>query len=251
MGIVAIVPARAGSKGIPGKNIKPLCGKPLLAYTAAVVRAAAIFDRALLSTDTEEIAEVGRAYGLEAPFLRPPELARDDTPMLPVIEHAVQWLKRDRAQVDIVVLLQPTQPLRDAADVVRAVRLLEEHRCDSVASVVALPAHMCPDYVMRIDESGRLVNFLPEGARVTRRQDVRPAYVRDGTVYAVRASTLREHRSLYGNGLPAADRRAGALGQPRQRGRLGGGRAAARLRLEHVMPSNGLSFAQSRFQPDA
>src|SRR5262249_37748546 len=135
---------------------------------------------------------------LEALFLRPPELARDDAPMLPVIEHAVQWLERDRAQVDIVVLLQPTQPLRDARDVVRAVRMLVERNCDSVASVVPLPAPLCADYVMRIDDTGRLVNFLPEGARVTRRQDVRPAYVRDGTVYAVRASVLREQRSLYG-----------------------------------------------------
>jgi CMP-N,N'-diacetyllegionaminic acid synthase len=198
MGTIAIVPARAGSKGIPGKNIKPLCGKPLLAYTAEVIRAAGIFDRALLSTDSEEIAEVGRAFGLEAPFLRPKELARDDTPMLPVIENALSFLERGGARVDIVVLLQPTQPLRTAADVVRAVDLLKVTGCDSVASVVALPPHMCPDYVMRIDEEGRLVNFLPEGARMTRRQDVRPAYVRDGTVYAFRAATLRKHQSIYG-----------------------------------------------------
>lgn len=198
MSVVAVVPARAGSKGIPGKNIKPLCSKPLLAYTADVIRASGIFDRALLTTDDGKIAKVGRTFGLETPFLRPEELARDDTPMLPVIEHALGWLEHDGTKVDIVVLLQPTQPLRTAEDVVRAVTLLKERRCDSVASVVALPPHMCPDYVMRIDEGGRLVNFLPEGARVTRRQDVRPAYVRDGTVYAFRASTLREHRSIYG-----------------------------------------------------
>jgi CMP-N,N'-diacetyllegionaminic acid synthase len=198
MGTVAIVPARAGSKGIPGKNIRSLCGKPLLAYTAEVIRAAGIFDRALLTTDAEEIAKVGRAFGLEAPFLRPEELAGDDTPMLAVIEHALSWLERDGVNVDIVVLLQPTQPMRAAEDVVRAVTLLKERRCDSVASVVALPPHMCPDYVMRIDEEGRLVNFLPEGARVTRRQEVRPAYVRDGTVYALRAATLRTYRSIYG-----------------------------------------------------
>jgi CMP-N-acetylneuraminic acid synthetase len=198
MSVVAIVPARAGSKGIPGKNVKPLCGKPLLAYTAETIRAAGIFDRALLSTDSAEIAAAGRAMGLEAPFLRPEALARDETPMLPVIEHALSWLERDRASVDIVVLLQPTQPLRMAEDVVRAVRLLEDQPCDSVVSVVALPPHMCPDYVMRIDEAGRLVNFLLEGARVLRRQDARPAYARDGTVYATRAATIREHHSIYG-----------------------------------------------------
>jgi CMP-N,N'-diacetyllegionaminic acid synthase len=198
MVIVALVPARAGSKGIPGKNIKPLCGKPLLAYTAEVIRATHIFHRALLSTDVEDIAEVGRAFGLEVPFLRPNELAGDDAPTLAVIEHALDWLEKDGTAVEIMVLLQPTQPLRDPADVAGAIRLLQQEECDSVVSVVALPSHMCPDYVMRIDEKGQLVNFLPEGASVMRRQDARPAYVRDGTVYAFRADTVRKYQSLYG-----------------------------------------------------
>ena len=198
MATVAIVPARAGSKGIPGKNIKPLCGKPLLAYTAEVIREAGVFDYALLSTDSEQTAAVGRAAGLATPFLRPAGLACDDTPMLAVIEHALGWLEAHNHAPNIVVLLQPTQPLRTADDVIRAVRLLQDKGCDSVASVVPMPAHMCPDYVMRIDEDGRLVNFLTEGARVTRRQDVRPAYIRDGSVYAFRAVTLRDHDSIYG-----------------------------------------------------
>jgi CMP-N-acetylneuraminic acid synthetase len=198
MSVVAIVPARAGSKGIPGKNIKLLCGKPLLAYTADVIRAAGIFDRALLSTDSEAIAAIGRASGLETPFLRPPELAHDDTPMLAVIEHALDWLDAHGGAPEIVVLLQPTQPLRTSTDIVKAVGMLKGGACDSVASVVALPAHLCPDYVMRIDEQGRLVNFLPEGGRVTRRQDVRQAYSRDGTLYAFHAATVRSFGSIYG-----------------------------------------------------
>lgn len=198
MGVVAIVPARAGSKGIPGKNVKGLCGKPLLAYTAEVIRATRIFDRKLMSTDDTEIAALGRSLGLEAPFLRPSELARDDTSMQPVIEHALAWLESDGYEVDIVVLLQPTQPLRRAEDVVKAVKRLEQEACDSVVSIVPLPQQLCPDYVMRIDEEGHLVHFLPEGAQVTRRQDVRRAYVRDGTVYAFRAATLRDHGSIYG-----------------------------------------------------
>jgi CMP-N,N'-diacetyllegionaminic acid synthase len=198
MAIVALVPARAGSKGIPGKNIKPLCGKPLIAYTAEVIRAANIFDRAILTTESVAIAEAGRAWGLETPFLRPAELADDDTPMLDVIEHAINWLERSDSAPEIVVLLQPTQPLRQSTDVVRAVELLQAGGCDSVVSVVALPAHISPDYVMRINEKGRLVNFLADGAKLMRRQDVRPAYVRDGTVYAFHARTVRKHRSLYG-----------------------------------------------------
>ena len=198
MSIVAIVPARSGSKGLPGKNIKPLCGKPLLAYTAQVIQESGVFDRALLTTDSEEIAAVGRAWGLEAPFLRPTALAGDDTPMLAVITHALDWLEREAEAPSMVVLLQPTQPLRRAGDVVRAVDMLKDEACDSVASVVPVPLHMCPDYVMRIDSSGHLVNFLPEGQRIARRQDVRPAYVRDGTVYAFRASTLRKYQNIYG-----------------------------------------------------
>lgn len=199
MAIVALVPARAGSKGIPGKNIKPLCGKPLIGYTAEVIAAAHIFDRVLLSTDSEEIADVGRAFGLDAPFIRPEGLARDDTPMLAVVEHALDWLERNGTAAKILVLLQPTQPLRTTANVIRAVEILQASDCDSVVSVVAMPAHMSPDFVMRIDDEGRLVNFLAEGATVTRRQDARPAYVRDGTVYAMRADTVRKHRSLYGS----------------------------------------------------
>jgi CMP-N-acetylneuraminic acid synthetase len=118
--------------------------------------------------------------------------------MIEVIEHALDWLKHDGTLAEFMVLLQPTQPLRDPADVVRAVQTLQANDCHSVVSVVELPAHMSPDYVMRIDADGRLVNFLPEGYRVTRRQDARRAYTRDGTVYAFRTATVREHRSPYG-----------------------------------------------------
>lgn len=198
MSVVALVPARAGSKGLPGKNIKPLCGKPLIAYTAEVIREAGIFDRALLSTDSEEIATVGRECGLEAPFLRPADIAGDDTPMLAVIEHALDWLKRNGDEPTIMALLQPTQPLRRAGDVARAVEMLKDPAVDSVAGVVPVPLHMCPDYVMRIDADGHLRNFLSEGEAVARRQDVRPAYVRDGTVYAFRPGTVRTYRNIYG-----------------------------------------------------
>jgi len=198
MAIIALVPARAGSKGIPGKNIRPLCGEPLIAYTAEVIKQAGVFDRAILSTDSADIAAVGNTFGLETPFLRPKELARDDTPMIDVITHAMQWLKNNGTPAKLIVLLQPTQPLRQTVDVLRAIEILHASDCDSVVSVVAVPAHLSPDYVMRIDDDGKLVNFLADGVSVTRRQDVRQAYVRDGTVYAFRADTVYKHRSIYG-----------------------------------------------------
>ena len=196
-GVLGLVPARGGSRGVPGKNIKPLAGKPLLAYTADAAQRSGVIDRLMLSTDAEDIAAVGRQLGLEVPFLRPMALSGDTAPMLPVVLHAVDALARGGWSAEIVVLLQPTSPLRGPHHIRAAVELLRDTGADSVVTVVELPRHHSPDYVMRI-ENGRLVPFLPEGAHVTRRQDARPAFVRDGTVYAVRVTTLRAQNSLYG-----------------------------------------------------
>jgi CMP-N,N'-diacetyllegionaminic acid synthase len=193
--VLGLVPARGGSKGIPDKNIRPLAGRSLLEY--AVRAASGVVDRTVLSTDSERIAAEGRRAGLEVPFLRPADLARDDTPMLPVIEHAVDALEQQGWSPEIIVLLQPTSPLRTPDHIRRAVEQLRESGADSVVTVVELPRHLSPDYVMRI-EDGRLVPFLPEGVRVTRRQDARPAVVRDGTVYAFWRRTLRNTGSIYG-----------------------------------------------------
>lgn len=195
--VLALVPARGGSKGLPGKNIKLLAGRPLLDYTAEAARNSGVVDRIVLSTDVEEIAAVGRSTGMEVPFMRPAELAGDETPMLPVIEHALTELEAGGWIPEIVLLLQPTSPLRRAAHLVRAVDELRATGADSVVSVVELPRHLSPDYVMRIDE-GRLVPFLPAGDSITRRQAARPAYVRDGTVYAFWRRTLTAHGSIYG-----------------------------------------------------
>ena len=195
--ILGLVPAREGSKGVPGKNIRALAGRPLLAYTADAARSSGVIERLVLSTDSEAIAAVGRAAGMDVPFLRPRALAADDTPMIAVVEHALQTLAADGCAPEIVVLLQPTSPLRRAEHVRTAVQLLRESGADSVVSVVALPRHLSPDYVMRIDD-GRLLPFLPEGTRVTRRQDARPAYSRDGTVYAFWRRTLERSGSIYG-----------------------------------------------------
>ena len=210
-GVLGLVPARGGSKGIPDKNVNrlPLAGRSLLDYVAAAATGSGILHRIVLSTDSQRIAAEGARVGLEVPFLRPPELARDDSPMLPVIEHAVEWLERNGWSPEIIVLLQPTSPLRTPDHIRRAVHQLRESGADSVVSVVELPKHLSPDYVMRIDE-GRLLPFLPEGTGITRRQDARPAFVRDGTVYAFWRRTLREWRTIYGEScsplvIPAAE----------------------------------------------
>ena len=196
--VLGIVPARGGSKGVPGKNVRPLAGHTLLEYTARAARESGVLDRVILSTDAPAIADAGRLAGLEVPFMRPAALAADDTPMLPVVQHALDALARAGWSPDIVVLLQPTSPLRQAAHIRDAVTTLRETKSDSVVTVVEVPRHLSPDYVMRIDE-GRLQPFLPEGARLTRRQDARRAYSRDGTVYAFWRATLERFGDIYGD----------------------------------------------------
>jgi CMP-N,N'-diacetyllegionaminic acid synthase len=195
--VLAIVPARGGSKGVPGKNVRKLAGRPLLDYTALAARESGVIDRIVLSTDSAEIADAGRRAGLDVPFMRPPALAQDDTPMLPVIQHALETLAADGWTTDVIVLLQPTSPLRRPSHVRDAVTMLKETKADSVVSVIELPRHLSPDYVMRI-EDGVLRPFLAEGARVTRRQDARPAYSREGTVYACWRGTVEKWGNIYG-----------------------------------------------------
>ena len=152
----------------------------------------------MLSTDAPDIADAGRTAGLEVPFMRPPALAQDHTPMLAVVRHALDTLSETGWMPDVIVLLQPTSPLRRPEHVREAVSMLRTSDADSVVSVVALPRHLSPDYVMRIGEDGSLHPFLAEGARVMRRQDARPAYSRDGTVYAFRRATVERFGNIYG-----------------------------------------------------
>lgn len=196
MKILGVIPARAGSKGIPHKNELALGGRTLIERTVDVARASNVIDRLVLTTDSETIAEIGRRAEVDV-ILRPAELAGDDTPMLPVVQHAVASLEQDGSlECDAVALLQPTQPLRRPEHIVAAVKLLVENDSSSVAAVVAIPAHYAPQYAMRI-EHGHLKPYLPDAAPAVRRQDAEAAYSRDGTIYLIRRETLRAG-DLYG-----------------------------------------------------
>jgi CMP-N-acetylneuraminic acid synthetase len=201
MTILGLIPARSGSKGIPGKNERPLAGRTLVERAAAAALESGVLDRVVLTTDSDAIAELGRAAGIDV-LSRPAELALDDTPMAAVVTHALGEIEDGGRQYDAVALLQPTQPLRTADHIRRAVRLLEANPgASSVVSVVAIPPHYAPEYALRL-EDGRLVPYLPAGAERTRRQDVEPAYSRDGTIYLTRAELARRG-DLYGdNCLP-------------------------------------------------
>ena len=197
--VLGLVPARGGSKGVPGKNVRALAGHTLLEYTARAARESGVLDRLILTTDSLEIADAGRRAGLEVPFMRPASLAADDTPMVPVIQHALAEIARHAWSPDIIVLLQPTSPLRRAEHIRRAVERLKDTQADSVVTVNEVPLDHSPDYLLFRNADGTLRPFLPEGARITRRQDARPAHWRDGTVYAFWRTTLERYGSIYGD----------------------------------------------------
>ena len=204
MNVLGVVTARGGSKGLPGKNLRPLAGKPLLAHTIDTARESRAFDRLVLSTDDAAIADAARARGCEVPFMRPAELARDETPHLPVLQHAVAWL-RERAGYapDAVMILQPTSPLRRAVDITSAIALLETSRADSVVSVSEIPAHYNPMRTLRIDDRGLATLFVTGEAvrrRINRRQDMPQAWTMNGAIYLFRTAVLRaQEPSLYGD----------------------------------------------------
>jgi CMP-N-acetylneuraminic acid synthetase/2-polyprenyl-3-methyl-5-hydroxy-6-metoxy-1,4-benzoquinol methylase len=196
MNVLAVIPARGGSKGIPSKNLAMAAGRPLLAYTADTARAARRLTRIIVSTDDESIADSARSLGLEVPFIRPAPLAGDEAPMLPVLQHAVKTMRESGFAADVVVLLQPTSPLRRAEHIDGAVELLERTGADSVVSVVEVPHQFNPVSVLSLD-GDRLKPFI-DGPLVTRRQDKPRVFARNGpAVVAVRASVL-DGGSLYG-----------------------------------------------------
>lgn len=208
-----MITARGGSKGIPGKNLKLLAGKPLLAYTIAAARECSSFDRVIVSTDDRDIADYAKTVGCDVPFLRPAELAHDETPHLPVLQHAVQWLAQHQSyRPDAVVILQPTSPLRRAAHIREAVVLLASNDVDSVVSVSRVPTHLNPMRMLRVDATGRAVLFVsgePVRRRINRRQDMPEAWVMNGAVYAFRTRVLdAQDPSLYGDttlAMPMSD----------------------------------------------
>ncbi len=176
---VCIIPARGGSKGLPGKNLALVGGKSLIARAVEAARGSASIDRILVSTDAEDIADAARAHGAEVPFMRPPELALDETPGIEPIRHAVRWLEASGASPRWVVILQPTSPLRTAADVAGAVALAREARPDKVVSVV--PVTTPPHWMLVRQPDGALVPFL-ERAGDQRRQAT-DLLVPNGAVY--------------------------------------------------------------------
>ncbi|HXD19227.1 MAG TPA: acylneuraminate cytidylyltransferase family protein [Vicinamibacterales bacterium] len=196
MRVLGVIPARGGSRGIANKNLVALCGRPLLAYTADAVKASTRLTRTIVSTDDERIAACATSLGLEVPFMRPASLAADAAPMLPVLQHALDAMEERGFPADILVLLQPTSPLRRGEHIDAAIDWLERTAADSVVSVTEVPHQFNPVSVMRLEDG--LLKPLLDGPTVTRRQDKPRLFARNGpAVLAVRSAVVKGG-SLYG-----------------------------------------------------
>ena len=186
--------ARGGSKGIPNKNLKLLRGKPLIYYTIKAVQDSGVFGRFILSTDSQEISEVAKSYGVEVPFLRPEELAKDDSPALDAIEHALKWIERNDKQYDYVQYIFPTAPLRTAKDICSGIKVLFEKNADMVISVCQTSHPPYWSNVLPDDHS--LKGFIkPEHLR--NRQEVPVTYRLNGAIYVAKWDVFYEKRNWY------------------------------------------------------
>jgi CMP-N-acetylneuraminic acid synthetase len=197
--VLGLVLARGGSKGVPRKNIHLLAGQPLIAYTARAAIAATRLSRIVVSTDDPEIAKVAERWLLEVPFLRPPELARDDTPSLPVVQHALACLEAEGDRYDAVCQLQPTSPLRRLGEIDASIAMLEQSGADSVMTVSRVPDEYNPHWVYFRGPDGALRLSTGEATPLPRRQALPAAFHRDGSVYVTRRDVVMNQNTLYGS----------------------------------------------------
>ena len=201
MEILAIIPARGGSKRIPRKNIKKLSGQSLLSYSASAALGSEILNRTILTTDDEEIRRVGLDLGLEVPFLRPGDLAKDDTPSLPVIKHAVQMLEAlEGYKPDIIVILQTTSPFRTSKHIDDALKIFLKSDSASLVSVTEVPHNMNPYSIMQLKKDGTIKPFLKYDENNNLRQKKPIFYARNGAaIYICTYQCLMKKNSLYGD----------------------------------------------------
>jgi len=198
MALIGVVPARGGSKGIPRKNLALCGGKSLLAWTAEAARTSGVLDCVILSTDDAEIADAGRALGLEVPFLRPANLAEDGTLMLAVITHALAALRQHHARIEGLVLLQPTSPFRRGHHIAEAAGLFRQRRAATVVSVERTPHNFVPTSLMR-ETGGRLVPYLDGEIGPMLRQEKAHLFARNGPAVLIARPDVIDAGQLYGN----------------------------------------------------
>lgn len=193
---LALIPARGGSKGIKDKNITSLNGKPLIAYTIEAARNCPYIDDVVVTTDSSKIADVAAKYGARIPFLRPASLASDNSTTLDAILHAVTTLKSQGNEYDYLVLLQPTSPLRTSNDITKCIDKMFEYNSDNIVSIS--PVNDNPVLIRQIADNGHVSKLLNQSSTV-RRQDMKPYYRVNGSIYINKISDLNEKTSFNDN----------------------------------------------------
>jgi CMP-N,N'-diacetyllegionaminic acid synthase len=194
--IIALIPARGGSKGLPRKNILPFVGKPLIAWTIEQAIASNCLARVIVSTDDDEIAEVAKKYRADVPFIRPKELATDDATASDVISHAVDYLLKHDGPFDILLLLQPTSPLRTSQDIDNAIALLFAKKAKAVVSVCEAEHH--PYWSNTLPEDGCMKDFIRPDIMHKNRQELPAFYRINGAIYLTYCDYLQETKSFFG-----------------------------------------------------
>jgi CMP-N-acetylneuraminic acid synthetase len=201
MRVLGIIPARGGSKGVPNKNIKLLGGKPLLAYTIEAAKKSKLLTQIILSSEDEEIINVARAYEVAVPFIRPANLATDESPTILTIIHALNFYKEKGILFDAVCLLQATNPFRTTNFIDKAIEQFKIAKTDSLISVLEVPHEYNPHWVFKKNAMGNLEISTGESTIITRRQELPTAYYRDGAIYITKTEVLLNEHSLYGNSI--------------------------------------------------
>lgn len=201
MKIIGIIPARGGSKSIPAKNIKKLLGKPLIAWSIKSALKSNL-DRVIVTTDDKKIANIAKKYGAEVPFIRPKKLATDTMGIEPVVQHTLDWLKKNENYVpDAVALMMPTTPLRPSKHINGAIRMFKKEKPDSVISVYEAQANDNPHWMLKINKKKKVVLFTDEPLSKikTRRQELPKCYSRNDIIYILKPKNLKEKKpNLYG-----------------------------------------------------
>ena len=188
--VLGLITARGGSKRLPGKNIKRLCGKPLIAWTAEAALKSCLLDRVILSTDDRRIASVSKKWGVEVPFIRPAKLAKDNTPHMDVLDHVIGWLMKTEEKLpEFIVLLQPTSPLRTAKDIDLAIEIAINNNADAVVSVFGIQKN--PTIAWRLTDKGML-----REAEYYNEQSAAACFVPNGAIYVIRTSVLMSKKNF-------------------------------------------------------
>lgn len=199
--ILAIIPARGGSKGIPYKNIKPLAGKPLLAYTIESAQQSKLIDKLVLSSEDDKIINIAKKLGVEVPFKRPAHLSKDKSGSIEVVQHAIKFYKTKKQFFDAVLLLQPTCPFRKPCIIDRAIKKFIKSDADALVSVIPVPHKFNPHWLFELkDNSPYLKIATGEQNIIKRRQDLPTTYYRDGSIYITKIEVIN-NGSLYGEKL--------------------------------------------------